>query len=353
MALCSCMSPLVACGALGDGSGAVTGGEATSGAARTAASTAPVSPRLVPAPAVFEASGTALWDGGRTVQGVWVAHPQTRIARRVRIYNTATGAAVDGALFGREATLTGPSMLVSSDAAGLLGMTPGEETELRVVAVAPDDAGETETLAAAVHAAPPSAAPPSAAPPSAVPAAAAPPPAAPPPAAPPPAAPPTAAPPTAAPSSASPAIAASRRAVRPATPGPALATAAAVPSPGEPGVAESSSDADEPVPAAVIPVTEAAAGAAADAAAGAAARAAGALAQPYVQAGVFAVAGNAEDLVRRFEAAGIPATGKPVRLATGPATRVLAGPYETAAERDAARARIRSMGLRDAVPVAR
>jgi cell division protein FtsN len=76
-------------------------------------------------------------------------------------------------------------------------------------------------------------------------------------------------------------------------------------------------------------------------------------ARPYVQAGLFAVPGNAERLVRRLEQAGLPALARPARLATGPATRVLSGPFATAAERDAARRRIQSMGLADAVPVAR
>jgi hypothetical protein len=120
------------------------GGRAAEPAGTGAATTAPadrpgavLSHELLPAPAAFEATGTARWDGRRTLPGVWVAHPQAGAARGVRIYNVATGAAVDGAVFTRDSVLAGPSMLVSSDAASLLGMAPGEVTTLRVVAVTP------------------------------------------------------------------------------------------------------------------------------------------------------------------------------------------------------------------------
>ncbi len=98
---------------------------------------APVSPYQQPAPKLFEATGTAVWDGKRTLQGVWVAHPEATSARRVRIYNTRTGAAVDGALFKRDPALTGPSVLVSSEAAQFLGLAPGDEVDLRIVALTP------------------------------------------------------------------------------------------------------------------------------------------------------------------------------------------------------------------------
>src|SRR5690606_24385404 len=63
------------------------------------------SPQLVAVPDLFEATGTATWDGKRTLQGIWVAHPLATSARRVRIINKATGAAVDGALFKRDPAL--------------------------------------------------------------------------------------------------------------------------------------------------------------------------------------------------------------------------------------------------------
>lgn len=142
VALCLCAQPLVACGELA--AGLAASAEAPEDAAATA-----LPGELVPAPDVFEAAGTVRWDGRRTAEGIWVAHPLAKTARRVRIYNAATGATVDGVLFTREAVLTGPSMLVSSDAARLLGLAPGEEIELRVVAVTPRASGRAAVLASA------------------------------------------------------------------------------------------------------------------------------------------------------------------------------------------------------------
>ncbi len=63
--------------------------------------------------------------------------------------------------------------------------------------------------------------------------------------------------------------------------------------------------------------------------------------------------GNADRLIVRLKAADLPAVGKPMRLNGKPATRVLAGPFAAAGERDAALRKIRGMGLGDAAPVAR
>jgi cell division septation protein DedD len=126
----------------------------------------------------------------------------------------------------------------------------------------------------------------------------------------------------------------------------------AAPAPGPTGAGVSAPEAE---PAADASGAEAAAtpAAAGLAAAGTAESASEApLAEPYVQAGLFGDS-HAERLIRELEAAGLPVLGKPARLAIGPVTRVLAGPFATAAERDAAQARIQQMGLGDAVPVAR
>ncbi|MEM7190407.1 MAG: hypothetical protein AAF439_12410, partial [Pseudomonadota bacterium] len=114
---------------LAQASGGQSGSETTA--------TENVSALLDPAPEIFEATGVAVWDGNRTLQGVWVAHPLAASARRVRIYNTANGSAVDGALFKRDAALSGAPVLISSEAAKLLGMSAGDEAELRIVAVKP------------------------------------------------------------------------------------------------------------------------------------------------------------------------------------------------------------------------
>jgi cell division septation protein DedD len=356
MALCLCLQPLVACTDFGAPAGQAADAAADAGAAPAAEPA--LSPDLVPAPAVFEATGTARWDGRRTLEGVWVAHPQASSARRVRIYNDATGAAADGALFTRDAVLTGPSMLISSDAARLLGIAPGEEAGLRVVAVTQRHGG-AEALAAANPSAPPSVGAPSAPPPSA-----------PPPSAPPPSARGTVSPPIASPVRSVPARAADGAAARATAVTPALTAAPAAPAalavrPSFGGTSPPTADpvpigpvrqpaaASVAAPAIAAPPNEGNPARAAAPAIAAAPRATGALAAPYVQAGLFAVRDNADRLIGRLEAAGLPALGKPVRLASGSATRVLAGPFATAAERDAARRQIQSMGLRDAIPVAR
>lgn len=98
----------------------------------------PISPFLEPAPQLFEATGQAVWDGKRTLQGVWVAHPLAESARRVRIFNEQNGRAVDGALFKRDAAAEdASSVLISSEAAKLLGMGVGTPALIRIVAVSP------------------------------------------------------------------------------------------------------------------------------------------------------------------------------------------------------------------------
>jgi len=84
-----------------------------------------IEPSLRPDPEAFQATGLALWDGSRTLQGVWIAHPAAAIARRVRLTNNETGARVDAAMFRRDQNLSGPQIIVSSDAARLLGLAPG------------------------------------------------------------------------------------------------------------------------------------------------------------------------------------------------------------------------------------
>lgn len=109
-------------------------------------------PNFRSAPEVFFATGVAKWDGARTLRGIWVAHPLARQARRVRIVNRETRQAVDGALFKRDTTLAGPSLLVSSDAAQALGLVPGVATALQIYALeraeTPPENGVGETVAA-------------------------------------------------------------------------------------------------------------------------------------------------------------------------------------------------------------
>lgn len=114
------------------------------------------------APDAFDATGLTIWDGASTLEGVWVAHPLAQRAQRVRVSNEENDIAIEGAMFRRDPTLSGPSILVSSDAARLLGLQPGVPTSLRIVALregvyaepttataeaAPVETGDVETAA--------------------------------------------------------------------------------------------------------------------------------------------------------------------------------------------------------------
>jgi len=90
---------------------------------------------MQPDPETFAAEARVTWDGERTLQGIWVAHPLAKQARRVRIVNRETGAAIDGALFRRDGGMPGPAVLVSSDAAVALGLMPGTAVDLGITAI--------------------------------------------------------------------------------------------------------------------------------------------------------------------------------------------------------------------------
>ncbi|GMG81791.1 hypothetical protein LNKW23_10040 [Paralimibaculum aggregatum] len=454
--------------AAGGGQPALAGPQVSQGVAAAAEAVEPgpnalIDARLVPVPEEFAIEDAAEWDGERTLQGIWVAHPAAQTARRVRILNVDTGYAVDGALFRRDETGSATSVLVSSDAAAALGMTPGDEVTLSIVAIkrapvapvvaaapahdaepepepaaqapaeaasagaeeGPEEAAEPESAAAGAAAPEPEpeaaetgagtdgaadaaegdgaaltalsqAAEPEAAEPAPE---------------------PVADEPAGAVEAAEPAAdEAPAEAEAPADPDDGAtaesfiedwplevdtgaATEAAAPEPALvaeevlPEAAPSADPAPQPDPA---PDTEAAAPAApapleAAVATAAAEPEAGpeivtepapeattepapevALAQPeqappepeptpeaspldrpYIQAGLFGVASNAARLVRVIEEAGFPAEGKVGTYGGRELTRVVAGPFTTAAERDAALREIRRIGPRDAVPVAR
>lgn len=293
---------------------------------------AKIDARMRPVPEEFEAEGKAQWDGSRTLQGIWVAHPLARTARRVRIVNEANGHAVDGALFRRDENGRGPAVIVSSDAAEALGMSPGDEVQLSIVAIkrgaaiapqtvtateapaAEAETAETETVAAAPEPEP-----------------------------------------------------TVETVVETPLPEPEPEVVAVTPAP-EPEVKEEPAfkfvepePAPKPEPETVKapepepePVKEVAAVEPAKAEP-AAAQLAGKIAdgKPYVQAGIFGVKENADRLIRKIKNAGFPALGKPLTSKGRELTRVISGPYESKAERDAALVAIRKMGPKDATPVRR
>lgn len=341
-----------------------------------------VSRYLKAAPQIFEATGTAVWDGKRTLQGVWVAHPLASSARRVRIFNTTNGLAVDGALFKRDSALSGASVLISSEAAGLLQMAAGEEARLRIVAVTPirrpDPADETTTAPATpvvqpgVATAEPTKPAPTTAPST-------------PEATPEPVEPTTAVtkaepvPPPSKPVDEASVVTSSPVTVAPkatppepvvpepiaktpdqpafrwetATPDPATSTQIAVEPSDQPlaSTQTSTGTGGDAPPDAQSGLVEASP--TPKPAPKAPAVVASTLSRPFVQAGVFGVAANAADLVRKLKGTGMPALGKTVKSGDRTLTRVLAGPFASTSERDQAQAVIRKMGLRDAAPVKR
>ncbi len=115
-----------------------------------AAPAAASGPKL--APDAFDVTGLTIWDGASTLEGIWVAHPLAQKAQRVRMTNQENQIAIEGAMFRRNPTLSGPSILVSSDAARILGLQPGIPTEMRIVALR--EGGYAEPSATAVQPAP-------------------------------------------------------------------------------------------------------------------------------------------------------------------------------------------------------
>jgi rare lipoprotein A len=111
--------------------------DASAGSAAAAASESALTvvEKDVEAPNVFDLSDEGLWDGRPSLGGVWVAHSSVKDPERVIIRNPANGNSVIGALFRREAANPGPSLQVSSDAAGALGMLAGAPATLQVVAL--------------------------------------------------------------------------------------------------------------------------------------------------------------------------------------------------------------------------
>ena len=72
---------------------------------------------------------------------------------------------------------------------------------------------------------------------------------------------------------------------------------------------------------------------------------------PYIQAGIFGEPENAERLVARLQAAGLPADMRALTLGTRHFTRVIVGPYHDDTARDDALNAVRQIGAVDPIPV--
>ena len=129
---------------LGTANTPVTDG-ATDAASQSTAAAGPAatSVRLVDhdveAPEVFQASDKGLWDGRPSLGGVWVASPDAKNPERVIMRNPANGKFVIGGLFQRDASLPGPKLQLSSDAADALGLVAGEPAVIKVTALRRDE----------------------------------------------------------------------------------------------------------------------------------------------------------------------------------------------------------------------
>lgn len=128
---------LSAC-ALGTEDAPITDGPAD--AAATPATSVRLVDRDVEAPEVFQTTDKALWDGRPSLGGVWVASPNATNPERVIMRNAANGKFVIGGLFQRDASLPGPKLQLSSDAADALGLLAGEPAEISVTALRREEA---------------------------------------------------------------------------------------------------------------------------------------------------------------------------------------------------------------------
>jgi hypothetical protein len=121
----------------------ITGGAPTTDGATDAAAAPATSVRLVDtdveAPEVFQTTDKGLWDGRPSLGGVWVASPNAKNPERVIMRNPANGKFVIGGLFQRDASLPGPKLQLSSDAADALGLLAGEPAVISVTALRRDD----------------------------------------------------------------------------------------------------------------------------------------------------------------------------------------------------------------------
>ena len=265
-----------------------------------------IDPSMHPDPEAFHAAGLALWDGTRTLPGIWIAHPMAQTARRVRLTNGETGARVDAAMFRRDPNLSGPRIVVSSQAAERLGLAPGRGTPITIEGLAYRAGADTEAVVAGA-----------AEQPAPVPAE----------------------------------VPAGEIVAEPVEPEttPVAALSPAPPAAPEPAPADAAgAGATEPAPeqpqAVAVTPAEAATATAPD---GTGDITDG---RHFIQAGVFGRPGEAARQVERLRAADLPANELAFTLGERQLTRVLVGPYRTIAERDSALEAIRELGPADATP---
>jgi len=259
--------------------------------------------RDVEAPEVFQVTEEGLWDGRPSLGGVWVAHPTADDPERVLIRNEENGRFVIGALFRREHDNPGPAMMISSDAAAALNILAGDPTQVQVTALRREEVADPEadpaaeadlTLAAAEGTA-----------------------------------------------VGTPEIT--------STPlGDPIAAAAAAISASEIAEATGTPRASAPDAPAAQPAPEVVASAPA-----AAAPSGSSLDRPFVQIGIFSVQDNANNTGQALRNAGLVPTIYDQSMNGRRFWRVVVGPAQTAADRDAILRTVRGLGFGDAYVVTR
>ncbi|MEJ6391966.1 SPOR domain-containing protein [Gymnodinialimonas sp. 2305UL16-5] len=280
--------------------------------------------RDVEAPEIFEIMDEGLWDGRPSLGGVWVAHPTVTDPERVLIRNEENGRFVIGALFRRERDNPGPELQLSSDAAAALGVLAGNPTMLNVTALrreettGAEEAAPAGDLTAEAVAATPNGGI-------------------------------TATPldsPAEVPADTI-AVAAAAIAEVEATPNSEPVTSASA------VLASLSSRADAPLPEASAVVEQEATPAPTPAAAQPAATPVSALDRPYVQIGIFSVQENANNTGQALRGVGLEPTIYDQSSNGRQFWRVVVGPADSVATRDAIVENVRQLGFDDAYFVRR
>ncbi len=80
-------------------------------------------------PEILDISTTVIWDGGQTLGGNWISHPDVASPERVLIKNISNGKSIVGAIFQQTKKMNTGSALISSDAAKALSVTQNEENK--------------------------------------------------------------------------------------------------------------------------------------------------------------------------------------------------------------------------------
>ena len=109
---------------------------------KTKSSSVNIEKKLDKKPAILDLSASVIWDGGQTLGGNWISHPNIKSPERVLINNKLNGKSVVGAVFQQTKNLKKGSSSISSDAAKALGISKNKETEVNIVAVRETESAE-------------------------------------------------------------------------------------------------------------------------------------------------------------------------------------------------------------------